>query len=477
MKIEDFIINVGPQGTFKPSGFYYSIPEDIDAMFLRYETASVEKITLYFHGGLVNEKTGMETAIKMEKHLSSIGQTPICFVWETGLMETVASNIGKISDTKLFGKLIKILTKRLSSILGFDISEGRGVGVTLSNAQVEAELNSKIPFENYTQRNLESNGRGADASTNLPAKPEDLEGEFKFEIESDFELISIIGESKLTIPNAGGGQSRGIIDTALLIKSVAKIAYRVIKRFVVKRDHDFYPTIIEELLRELYIAELGAWIWNNMKVKSNDMWKDNSGISGINQYAGRYLFDKLVDFHKKHPDVEVNLVGHSAGSIAICNLLKMSASNYPQLVFDKIIFMAPACRIDLFRDEIVLHQNRFKTFRMFTMTDNNEKHDLLVPYFYTHSLLYLISGILENEGNDFDAYVLGLERDIRATPPYDSVEEIIESNKFLYESGKDRTVFSQTNGTAPQGLRTQSLSHGEFDDDDATITSIKYILS
>jgi hypothetical protein len=477
MEEKDFIINVGPQGTFKPSGSYQSIPADIDAMFSRYENDGVKKITLFFHGGLVDEKTGLATAIKMGKHFSSIGQTPICFVWETGLMETVTSNIGKVSETKLFGKLIKILVKKLSEKLGFDLAEGRGAGVSLTNNQIEVELSRKIPFENYTQTNLVTKGRGADASANLPIKSEDLEGEFKFEIESDFELIAIIGESKLTVPTNGGGQSRGIISTALLINHVAKIAFRVITRFVRKRDHDLYPTIIEELLRELYIAELGAWVWNNMKVKSSDMWKDNSGISGINLYAGRFLFDKLSDYHKRHPDVQVNLVGHSAGSIAICNLFKMSASSYPNLIYDNIIFMAPACRISLFRDEIVKHQNCFKTFRMFTMTDKNEKHDLLVPYFYTHSLLYLISGILEDEGSDFDSYILGLERNIKATPPYDSVNEIVEANKFLYAAGKNRIAFSQTDGTTPEGLRTQSLSHGGFDDDDATINSIKFMLS
>ncbi len=477
MEKKEFVVNVGPQGTFKPSGSFQSIPADIDAMFQNMEIENVKKITLYFHGGLVNEKTGMATAIKMENHFSSIQQRPICFVWESGLMETVSSNIGKISETKLFGKLIKILTKKLASKLGFDSAEGRGAGVSLTNDQIESELSKMIPFGNYTQSNLESTGRGADASTNLPSKPEDLEGEFKFEIEADFELISILGESKITVPNQSGGQSRGIIDTTLLIKSAAKIAFRVIKRFVTKRDHDFYPTIIEELFRELYIAELGAWVWNNMKVKSNDMWKDNSGVSGINQFAGRYLFDKLVDYHKKHPEIQVNLVGHSAGSIAICNLLKMSAKTYPELIFDNIIFMAPACRIDLFRDEIVLHQDRFKNFRIFTMTDENEANDVLVPFIYTHSLLYLISGILEDEGNDFDAYILGLQRHVEAKSPYSSVNEINEVNKFLFDQGKNRIVFSKTDNTATSGLKTQSLSHGGFDDDDETIESIKFMLS
>ncbi|NBB26996.1 hypothetical protein [Cellulophaga sp. BC115SP] len=477
MNIKEFIVNVGPQGTFKPSGSYHSVPSDIDAMFQGFEADNVKKITLYFHGGLVNEESGMETAIKMGGHLSTIKQSPICFVWETGLIETVASNIGKISETKLFNKLIKILIKKLAPMLGFDSGLGRGSGITLTKEQIQIELNKIIPFENYTQSKLdESKGRGATSTTVMPLSVEDLEGEFKFEIEADLELVSILEESKFPISGQKGVQSRGVIDTMFLIKSVAKIAFRVIKRFASKRDHDFYPTIIEELLRELYVAELGAWIWNNMKVKSKEMWKDNTGISDINQFAGRYLFDKLVAYHMKYPEIQVNLVGHSAGSIAICNLLEMSSATYPQLCFENIIFLAPACRIDLFRDEVVLHQNRFKNFRIFTMTDSNEKRDILVPFFYTHSLLYLISGILENEGNEDDAYILGLERNIRATSPYDSADEISDAHNFLYEEGKKRVVFSQTNEDTPRGFRSQSLTHGDFDDDDETIDSIKFML-
>lgn len=477
MEKVDFVVNVGPQGTFRPTGLYHSVPADIDNMFQKFETEKIRRITLYFHGGLVNERAGMETAVKMEKHLSGINQRPICIVWETGLMETVSSNIGKISENKIFGKLVKILTKRLASKLGFDVVEGRGQGVSLTDDQINDELSKEIPFENYTQSKLESKGRGTDAASNLPSRPEDLEAEFMFEIEADLELISILVDSKVTFTDQNGAQSRGFINTALLIKSVSKIAFRVIKRFASKRDHDFYPTVIEELLRELYLAELGAWVWNNMKIKSEDMWKDNKGISGLNQFAGRYLFDKLVEYHGKHPDLQVNLIGHSAGSIAICNFLKMSARVYPQLIYENIVFMAPACRIDLFRDEIVLNKDRFKIFRMFTMKDENEKKDILVPFLYTHSLLYLISGILEDEGNEFDAHILGLERNISASSPYDAVEEIMDAHRFIYEGGKSRVAFSQTDDNSPQGSETRSLSHGGFDDDDATIRSLKFMLA
>ena len=89
----------------------------------------------------------------------------------------------------------------------------------------------------------------------------------------------------------------------------------------------------------------------------------------------------------------------------------------------------------------------------------------------------MISGILEDEGNDFDAYILGLQRHVEAKSPYSSVNEINEVNKFLFDQGKNRIVFSKTDNTATPGLKTQSLSHGGFDDDDETIESIKFMLS
>jgi hypothetical protein len=481
MEAKDFIINVGPNGTFRPSGSYQTLPEHIDAIFKRFENDKIKKISIYFHGGLVNEKKGMETAFKMAKHLSDAGQTPLCFVWETGLMETISTNIGKIADTKLFNKLIKVLIKKLSEKLGFDLTEGRGAGNLLTDEQIDVELFKPIPFQSYTQQKLEVSGRGTEAITMLPKNENDLlnslEADFTYLVQSDIEFTNIIAETKLTVTSGQERQSRGIISTAAFIKHVAVIAFKVIKRFIKKRDHDFYPTIIEEILREFYIAELGAWVWNNMKVKSKDMWNDNKGFSDLNCFAGRYLLDKLIEYAKKNSDVEINLIGHSAGSIAICNLLKTSANVYSPLIYNKIIFMAPACRIDLFNEEMVLNKTRFKKFRMFTMNDQFEILDKLVPYFYTHSLLYLISGILEDEGKEFDVYILGLERHISGNSPYDSEQELVNTSKFLFETTKNRIVFSKTDISAPEGLKTKSISHGGFDDDKDTISSIKYLLN
>lgn len=67
---------------------------------------------------------------------------------------------------------------------------------------------------------------------------------------------------------------------------LAAIAYRVIRRHVRGRDHGFYPTVVEELLRELYLANLGAWVWDQMKEKAAAMWLPNDGLSGDERRVG-----------------------------------------------------------------------------------------------------------------------------------------------------------------------------------------------
>ena len=138
--------------------------------------------------------------------------------------------------------------------------------------------------------------------------------------------------------------------------------------------------------------------------------------------------------------------------------------------------MAPACRVDLCNKEIVLNPSRFKQFRMFTMKDEFETQDKLVPFLYPYSLLYLVSGILEDEGNDCDAYILGLERHINGKVPYNSAHELVSTTKFLFEGDTNRVIYSKSDLAAVLGLRTTSISHGEFDDNNDVIESINYFL-
>ena len=99
---QDFIVDVGPHSTFNRSGEYQTLPEHIDAMFQAFEERGAKKIAVYFHGGLVSEKNGLASARQMAPRLATADYAPVCFVWETGLIETVTTNLSKISGTKLY---------------------------------------------------------------------------------------------------------------------------------------------------------------------------------------------------------------------------------------------------------------------------------------------------------------------------------------------------------------------------------------
>ncbi len=481
MELKEFVVNVGPHGTFRPSGKYQTTTQDIDEIFQKFQADKPEKITIFFHGGLVNEEAGIETALKMATHFKNDNHAPLCFVWETGFSETLKANISKIASTEVFNKLVKVLVKKLSEKLGFDFADGRGAGQSLPDAVIENELNKEVPFENFDQDFLDKNNRGPAAITALPDNEHryelELQAEFRQLIEPDYEFMQAIEKHKFTgqdqtEENIGG---RGIISSALFIKSVAQIAFKVIKRFITKRDHGFYPTIIEEILRKLYIAEVGAWVWNEMKVKSQDMWGDNALRSNLNMFAGTYVLEKLIAHKKQFPEVQINLVGHSAGSIVICNLLQATVKRDSNFTYNKIAFMAPACRVDLFVEKLIANSSKFKEFKMYTMADAFEKKDRMVPYFYTHSLLYLISGILENEGKDYDSYILGMERYLLSEKPYHEAAELKAVIAYL-SNIENSVVYSKSDVGSAIGLQTESLSHGGFDDDPATIKSVLHFL-
>lgn len=203
---------------------------------------------------------------------------------------------------------------------------------------------------------------------------------------------------------------------------------------------------------------------------------DNATRSNQNKFAGTYVLDKLVTYKNQYPDVKINLVGHSAGSIAICNLLNSTALRYPDYSYNKIVFMAPACHIDLFNRSIVQFPERFNHFRMYTMADDYEKKDRMIRYVYTHSLLYLISGILEKEGKDYDSYILGMERFLLSNKPFENITQLNEVIAFL-STRQNSIVYSRSTVDAVDGLKTESLSHGGFDDDPATISSLTYYLN
>lgn len=484
--VQDHIVYVGVNGTFRVTGGLSSTPKDVDHIFEKIEgSKNKNHIVLYFHGGLVNEASGLETAKKIIPHIIEAGGYPIVFIWKTGLIEIIKENLSQVKSQKIFQRILKFVIKKVFNRLGFDkpnkAAEIRGQQESLNEDIIDIELSNEIPFKDYELTMKESYARGGDSINRLEVYERlgQLESritdEIKNEIDNDYQFKQDLLAAEQEInEKATKGQGRNAVGISL-VYAIGKIIYKVVSRFLSDRDHGLYPTVIEEMLRHIWIADAGAAIWQAMKDKSSNMWNPNDERDGQNLFTGRYVFDMLTKYKLANPATNVSLIGHSAGSIAICNLFKQTSVAPTPMEFETITFMAPACRIELFQQTMLSSTNRFKNLRIFTMADKNESLDLLVPYLYTRSLLYFISGVLEDNGASFDAPLLGLERHVGFKSPYNTTE-YETTHRFVYESNKFRLCLSETADDSQFGLRTKSLKHGDFDDDSSTLESIKHII-
>lgn len=480
-------VNVGKNGTFRPSGNseFDTTPADVDALFAHLQANGKKKIALYFHGGLVSAKSGMKTA----EHITPLltGGTdvhPISFIWETGLFETIGQNLDDIYKTAFFKKLLEKLIKVAGDKLGIDVPSltgARGVG-GMSYTEIRAEMNAEAPFDDVV---VNVGKRSATITTgDEKALNDEIMASIEFEIsdgedlEQALKMLDTTAEGNLLnvakVADVPANGARGLFSAVKLIKSAAAIVIRVIKRHLSGHDHGFYPTIIEELLRELYMDDLGVWLWGSMKEKAEDMWAaDEPGTTGADQHAGRYLLAKLKAYADANAGVTVDLIGHSAGSIVICHFLTQYLAAGCAAQIRHIVFMAPACRSDLFHDTVLANKNKFQTFRMFTMKEENEIKDRLFSPIYTRSLLYLISGILERDEND--ARILGMQRYLFGQSPYQN--EGMLNDIIAYMDLPGHAVFSKTDDDAPAGFRSKATKHGNFDNEsEPTLDSIVEIL-
>jgi pimeloyl-ACP methyl ester carboxylesterase len=187
------------------------------------------------------------------------------------------------------------------------------------------------------------------------------------------------------------------------------------------------------------------------------------------------LLSGLKSYADANPGVTIDLVGHSAGAIVICFFMREYLNMGINARIRNIIFMAPACRSDLFAGTIGRNRNSFDRFRMFTMSDFYESQDRCVPLVYTRSLLYMISGILEKD--EFDAYILGMQRYLLKNPPYDTDPDLLANIDFM-ALAPDRIVYAVTGGNALPGLQCTAKKHGDFHDKEyLTMDSIVYMLN
>ncbi|WP_436716991.1 caspase family protein [Roseiconus lacunae] len=219
----------------------------------------------------------------------------------------------------------------------------------------------------------------------------------------------------------------------------------------------------------------GRRIWAGMKQSAERTFAadDSDG-----RYVLRLISD-LVDANDDSNQVELHGVGHSAGSIFLTHAIAAASEmrNAQQFGrFRSAHFLAPAMTCELFNQKLAGNIGADKILEklcLFTMRDELERVDpTMGPY--SQSLLYLVHEALEIDKHE---PLLGLERSLRESADLAKLFKLAKP-----PSDKIRTtevVFSDTSMASPYGdqpvpltHRSESRTHGGFDNDPATMQSV-----
>src|SRR2546422_9605030 len=264
-------INTGKDGVLDGTS-----PADVDELVA--EMGRHRRVVLHFHGGLVNKKAGMESAERLKRDCYDL--TPahaVFFVWESGLLEVLAHNLGEIAGEEIFKDLAKWLFKfaigKLQHVVGV-----KGAALQMpSDMEIYRELarrdKNEEPFDGITPPAGISELSPEERST----FEETLATDTEFQQSVQAIVASVIPQTILTGEKGvvlrmrksartlmspqvieeikadaeaaqRQGAKMGIFATAKLIESAATILIRVINRFREGRDHGLYPTVVEDIL-------------------------------------------------------------------------------------------------------------------------------------------------------------------------------------------------------------------------------------
>jgi hypothetical protein len=217
------------------------------------------------------------------------------------------------------------------------------------------------------------------------------------------------------------------------------------------------------------------WIWDEMKDNASSasdplpaQWEsvpdhELPGGSVLVALLRRYLDDQA------DVPTQIHLVGHSAGSILLTGLIERLAT--AAIEIESLTYLAAAMRTDAWMSDVLPHlrERRIKRFTAFGLTPTRELDDVCGAAgltVYRKSLLYLVSRAFE-----------------RPTAPETTEVPLVGMARFADEAVKGTSLaqavaslpdadLAWSPSAAPPDLRTDSSSHGGFDDDTATMTSV-----
>ncbi len=459
-------------------------------------------LAVHFHGGLVPKKDGLETAEHLKPIFEQAGAFPVFFVWESGAIETVCNNLGDIAQEPFFQQIVKRIAqfaaKQLGSLAG-PVMRGE---VPDESKVTEEQINSQFDawFDAGSSELLPLDslaiGNAVDEDENVIALR--IEDKVRRDHELHDELNKIIdvatpADQVVTrggrVANVQASQRtlmtpetieqlvetdrvgrRSVLTAVKLTTQIAAIVYRVVKRHINHRDHGVFVTIVEEVLRQLYVESIGkTFLWDLLKKDTLDAFGDDANL-----YGGTAFLSHLAEqLRQGRPVPRITLTGHSTGAVYICHFLEKADVMLPSEVKFDVVFLAPAVNVKTFDHTLTTVGHRIANFRMFTMSDEREIADPLhtkVRLIYPRSILYFVSGLLEDEP---DEPLVGMHRFFQGDSAFEGVPDVARVAGW-FNQHPGRAVWS----VADQGPGQQSLAttHVDFDNEANTMASLQHLL-
>lgn len=496
---------------------------DVTASFSAFRAAgSPNRLALFFHGGLVDKSSGQQGAAR-EYDLYKDIAFPLFFIWESGFFEVLSHHLPLIFAETIFGRVVAhandLILGKLHAAQGAPDQEKVAMfsaqanatpdkldHVTISTAELNAFM-SAIKNDPLIQNEAVAIARSSTQLESLMSSPTSralqqsprtyLSPEVVSALRGAYAQSNVRNTGKVSTLDAIPLSVGGALEAAWAIaKAAVPVIVNCIRRFSKHRDHGVTCTIVEEVLRALYLANFGSSMWEEMKRETEDAFGTDSGI-----YGGTAVIEEVCLLLKDKPSTPITLVGHSTGGVYIGNFLRhidaaLLAQGDTTAAFD-IILMAPANTDDFYAKNYL---KRIRGIRIFQMKDAIEQQDHLISKdcgpddpsilgkVYPRSLLYLVSGVCES----FDAQdgvhsldaddmpILGMDRYLAETTTFSNVDyESIGDLRKQFVIGPPASpsqfvrVLSPTPTGPNDGFRSTSEKHGNFPADKPTIASIR----
>lgn len=415
--------------------------------FTKFLLTGSTHLCLFFHGGLVSRKAGLQSAGKLIQGYTDAGAYPFFFIWNSDLLTVIGELLKPYEDDPAYVDAANRAAKMVA----------RKIDATLVAARARAGLAGRVP--NWRQRlDLKSLAGAVEPYERAWARSDGTQLSVTQQELASFEKVLLrIDRARSGIP----GRLR-VSD----IRGARNPLGRIIRRLNSGHDHGLFTTVIEELYIAIGIAERFAKpVWDRMQDDIDAAFADDANA------GGSAFLKQLERVWKKVPDLRVTLIGHSAGSIYVQRFIEALDATHPARHRVEFITLAAAVSFERMVQGLPALQRRVAAARVFGMNDDREGGYWEIPFVYNKSLLYIVCSLCEADA-EADRPLLGMQRYWSGSRPYDQPH--IKAITAFIDSRQ--VVWSPTTDKAPPGHRSDADRHRGLPRDDLTNQSVCYAL-